>query len=246
MRISLVLFLLLFGPVVFGQTSLFKAKAIEQLEALDVTYPIDESRPIDEEYDFLVEGMDDLENLFLSAVKKSSKNRPDELEQSQTLSSLSSLATQYWRGSQYANTKKWTKLSILIKQAARRSTCHFSIIKSLSFRITLVNNHGRRFYHDRKGPEGQLNLYMGNRPSVLENEEDIELEPVTFHHEDYLVAEFLRKIRKKSMLSELRRGVYAYVGISVQIDEKTLNRKKLPTARIVILLGARRLQKLKI
>jgi hypothetical protein len=248
MKISTCIIGLILTVHSFGQSRLFINEARELVQIVDVITPIDEIKPTGEDYDFLAEGSEALEILFLAELKKHSRARPDELQVSSTLSALSDLATQTWKGSHYSDAKKWGKLSKYFRRAAARSTSRFNLMKEMSFRISLVDNHGRRFYHDRQGPEGELNLFFGKRPTKKagEDEEVEDPVPLNFFSEQVMVESFLKQIRRKNVLSDLKKGNFAYVGLSVEIDERTLNRNRIPTARVVVVLGARRLKDVKI
>lgn len=230
------------------QARVFLEKAIVTLKAMDSTYSIGIAGVSTGEYDFFDKGGEELELIFLSELRKIAREHPEPLMISHSLSTLAKLATESWKGEQYSDLKKWGKLSKYFSRAARRSTSPFNLMKTVSFRITLVNNHGRKFYYDGNGEEGQLNLYLGRKKSfkAKDEEEEPERTPLIFFTGEELLTAFERKIHRDAVWSDLKHGVYSYVGLSVEIDENTLNRKKLPTARIVVLLGARRLQKLRV
>ena len=94
----------------FGQSYKFVQKAGEVLQSKDTTWSIEEQIPTVDEYDILSVGSEDLERLFLASLKKNSRNHPDELTQSHTLTTLAALATNAWKGSHYSDAKKWKKL----------------------------------------------------------------------------------------------------------------------------------------
>ena len=95
----------------------------------------------------------------------------------------------------------------------------------------------------------ELNLYAGKKPIGLTKEEKEELPdpiPLDYSTEQQLVDQFWRELRRNSIIRDLKRGRYACVGVNVEVDERTLNRKRIPTARVVIIFGARRLREIKI
>jgi hypothetical protein len=232
-----------------AQVRVFNKDAEELIEAKDSVMEIEEKSASDQFYDFLSDGSDDLNVLFLSKTKSIAGYRPDELQKSQTLMSLASLATTAWKGTQYADAKKWRALSKHFQRAFNRSTSKFNYTKEISFRIRLVNNNGKKFYCDKNAEISVLNLYSGKKPTGLtkeEKEEQSDPIPLEYFSEQELMDQFVKELNKQKILRDLKSGRYACVGVNVEIDERTLNRNRIPTARVVIVFGARRLRDLRI
>lgn len=232
-----------------GQVRMFNEHAKKLIEAKDTVMEIEEIQVGSDEYDFLSNGSDALNAILLSKLKSISRARPDELQKSQTLMSLATLATTAWKGTQYTDAKKWRALSKHFQRAFNRSTSKFNYTKEISFRIKLVNNHGKKFYCDKKVGVSDLNLYSGKKPTGLTRSEKEEMPdpiPLDYFTEQDLVDQFIKQLSRKKIMRDLKSGRYACVGINVEIDERTLNKKRIPTARIVIVFGARRLRDLRL
>ncbi len=231
-----------------GQSRVFKMEARELIEARDSVINIDELLPSEDEFDFLSEDIERVSLICLSELKSISRNRPDELKTSETLATLARLATKAWRGSQYADKKKWGRIAKHFRRAFERSTSKFNYTKQVSFRIKLVQNNKRSFYCDKKVGISETNLYKGNKPKHLTKAEKEELpDPVPLANmtEVELLEQFIAQVKRKRILSDLKKGRYAFVGVSIQVDENTMNRNRIPTARVVLVLGARRLRNIK-
>ena len=231
------------------QTRFFNSLAKELIEGKDSISSIEKVVATEDQYDYLSEGSARLNTLFLSKAKSISRARPDELQQSKTLMLLAGLATTTWKGSQYVDSKKWNSLSIHFKRAFNRTTSKFNFTKEISFRIQLVNTNGRKFYHDIKPGLIGHNLYEGKKPTGLTKAEKEELPdpvPLDFFSEIKLVDQFVRQLNRQKIPRDLKAGRYACVGINVEIDERTLGENKVPTARVVVIFGARRLRDLRI
>lgn len=233
---------------VYGQSGLFIRNAKILIEELDSTYTIQHAQASESEYDILSSGSEELESLFLSFLSKQVGERQDGIVQSRTLNALATLATEAWQGSQYSDSKKWRNLKKYFQRASEKSTARFNYLNAVSFRIKLVNNQGKRFYYDRKGSSGGLNLYTGKKVSNNSaDDEDSESQvPLKYFTEKELVKRFEKELRRKTVITDLKRGSYSFVGLSVEIDENTLYKNRIPTARVVIVFGARRLQKVKV
>ncbi|MFK7787576.1 MAG: hypothetical protein AB8B56_20810 [Crocinitomicaceae bacterium] len=249
MKKLMLIVLVLTGHVSMAQVRMFNKEAEALIDAKDSIQEIEELEPGSEQYEFLSEGSEGLNALFLAEAKSVARPRPDELTKSRTLMSLAKLATEAWKGTQYADRKKWKALSKHFHRAFNRSTSKFNYTKEISFRVKLVNNHGKKFYCDKKVGISELNLYSGKKPTGLTKEEKEELPdptPLDYFNEQQLVDQFWRHVRRNKVMSDLKRGRYACIGINVEIDEKTLNRKRIPTARVVIIFGARRLRDIRV
>lgn len=226
----------------------FNKNAKELIAAKDSIQTIEERIATENRYAFLSEGSEGINDLFLTEVKKQSKARPDELTKSRNLMLLAELATTAWKGTQYADAKKWKALSKHFQRAFDRSTSKFNYTKDLSFRIKLVDNEGRKFYYDKKPGLSELNLYQGKKPTGGSKTDDADEEelpdpvPLEYFTEEELVKQFTRELKRSSVMADLNRGRYACIGLHVEIDQTTLNKNRIPTARVVLILGARRLR----
>ncbi len=232
----------------WGQTRTFGIEAEKHLQKKDSYSEIDAVLPDSEVYDFVSEGSSSLNALFLTSIKGLSKNQPDELRKSNTLMTLAKLATNSWKGSQYSDSKKWKGIAKHFRRAFEKSSSKFNHTEQVSFRISLVDAGKNRFYFDRKGSEGGLNLYEGKRPKSRVDADGNELEqiPLKLTHEEDFVEKFEREIKRNGWFTDLKRGRYSYVGLNVEIDQKTLYKNRIPTARIVVVLGARRLRDIRV
>jgi len=229
-----------------SQSREFMRKAKAALEATDETDTIIPNQVTEDEYDFRSEGLGNLEALLISELERISRDKIDHLKTSKTLNTLAAVATSAWKGSQYGNHQKWKKLNKYFRRASNQCTSSFNMIRAISFRIPLINNKGKKFYYDRKGPDGELNLFFGNAPKTKEEREEMEQIPLGYHTEKYLIEKCMHYMRKRSIYKDVKRGLYSYVGLKIEVDTRTIYKNKIPTARVVIVVGARRLAKVKV
>jgi hypothetical protein len=245
MRIFFHVTFLLASQLSIAQTRVFKEGAKALIEAKDSLFEIVEVLPSSEPFDFLSEGTDPLNELFLTNIKSVSRNRPDTLRESKTLSTLAELATLAWKGSQYSDSKKWAGIAQHFRRAFERSSAKFNYTKQISFRMKLLDNNGKPYYLDKKAGVSELDLYVGKKPTGLSKSEMEDLPdpiPLELMTENQLVEQFTTQIKRKKLMNDLKRGRYAFVGINVEIDQNTLHKNRIPTARVVLVLGARRLR----
>lgn len=226
----------------FGQTWKFNQEAAEIMQGRDSTTKIETVEATEEYYDFLSRGTEDLETIYLGSLKDVSRNKPDELKKSVTLDQLAVLATKYWRGSHYSDSKKWKKLHKYFRRASDKVRAGFNIMEEFSFRIPLVNRAGERYYYDAKGEAGGLNLYRGKKPKTKQEREETEAVPLDFFTEEQLLEIFIKRIRRNRIYQDIKSGNVSCVGLSIEVDQNTLYKSKIPTARVVLIIGARRLK----
>ena len=219
----------------------FQDKAKARLGEPDQLTPIEIRKGGAQPYDFMAVAPSELEELFLGRLKTLSRNRRDPLQQSRVLTVLSSLCTELYGGGRYDATSKWANTQKQLKRAFRFSQhSAFGIIESYSFRVPLLKHKGA-FYHDSKGEKGMLNLYKGEKPRGPKSDEAPPPVPLDFFTEAEWIDLLERMAKKKGISRALGKGMYSSVGVSIVLEKNTLFRHKIPTARVVVILGARRM-----
>jgi len=234
---AMLIICVLLSTSVSAQSWKFRKEAYEVMEPDDSVFVINTKSPEDTPYDFLEDSAAVLRELFMAELLDVSRNRPDTLKESENLTRMANLATKYWKGSQYSDKRKWNKLDKYFRQAGNMTSFNFNLMEKVSFRVPLVDAQGKSFYYDPKGNAGGLNLYKGKSPKTKEEREN-QIALSNFTQEE-LVAIFIQRIDRK-MLSNLKKGNISFVGMSLELDENTLHRTKIPTVRVVLIFGAKR------
>jgi len=213
---------------------------------MDETSSIKESQPEKSDFDFLNTDISNLEDHLLSELGNASHNTNQPLLISKTLTSLSKASIQAWKGSQFEDKKKWTGLNKHFKRAKLHLTTNFNLFESYSFRIELLNsNHQKNYYFDRSTPKNSVYLFKGKRPRTKE-EKEMEKIPLNFFSSKELCDQVMNQLKKNGSLNRLKVGTYCFVGLSIEVDQNSLYKNRVPTARVVVFFGAKRLQKLKV
>jgi hypothetical protein len=169
-------------------------------------------------------------------------------EESYTLNRMAHTCGKFFKDKKFAKREKIRRLNREVKRLKRSIITRYGIIHVYSFTIPLYDdNHGNYFY-DRKGPDGEPNLYKGDKKKLkkeLEKEEELEytsLDGLTIEKINELI---LRQFSKKRFLPSLKKSLYSYVGIDATINSRTLNKQDIPELRVVLFFGAKRLQGIK-
>lgn len=246
MRFLIGILILISSWSVSGQTRKFNEESRLILSAKDSTFELVDRPATEMTFNCLIDSPEELNAVFLSHLHAYARKRPDELEGSKTLMILSELAVKFWKGSVYSDKKKWGKLSKHFKRASNRTVSKFNILKEISFRIPLVNDRNSKFYYDPKGSGGGLNLYFGRKPKNQREREEINQVPLPLYTESELLDLFITEVKRKGVYSDLKKGLYAYVGLHLEVDQNSLYKNRVPTARVVLICGARRLRNIRV
>lgn len=238
---KLLLFFLFSSLLAYGQTRTFLKQVEELFYIQDSVMEISHLTASNSFHDFQAHGFKTIEDQLLWYLNRKGRVCKDEIKQSKTLQIMAEISIVSWRGTQYSDSKKWAKLNRYFKRVSRLNRKQFHEILSSSCRIELVNRKGKKFFYlrDEDNPEG-LNLYFGEKPSNKELEEGVDLEPLPLFTEKELIDQIEKKIKTSKMFRHLRRGNLSFLGLKIELDERTLYKNKIPTARVVILAGARR------
>lgn len=246
MRIAQLAFFLSFTFISSTQITLFNRLCKDSLISVDAYTDINTSINSSFELYPSDESMNDLSELFATQIWQFTSKRYSELQYSEMLSQMSVFATESWRGSNYESKKKWSKLDKRFRRAKRNTTAGFTVVKCVSFRINLTETKGKRVYCDEMDGDGRFNLFYGRRISEQEKEEGKVPIPVKVLNIEQLNRKLIRALKSQKVYNDLHKGVYSSLGISVVLDKKTVGKNTFPTARVVVLLGAKRLQRIKI
>lgn len=247
MRIVLISVIITTCFALSGQTRLFNSDVLKFIQPIDSVLPITKDFAVSsEEFDPLHSSQDNLVDLTLAYFASNSRGKKI-VYQSNVLQQLSTLATRYWRNREYHDLKKWKKTCVHIKRGINRSKTEFNIVKEYSFRIKLVSNHGKKFHYDSKKGKNAINLFYGKSGKrKVKNEngewEEVEKEPLPLQTEVEIFASIERELKRKGIHRAIKKGWFNYFGVSIIIDKKSLFKNRLPTARVVILCGGKRLQ----
>lgn len=239
--VILFLFFLLFTQWGISQKSAFFREAEAVFHIKDSISEIEKTNCTETDYVFQQIGMGDLEQKLLSRLKKEGRACKDDVRQSKTLSIMAHLAINTWKGDYFSSADKWFKLNRYFNRVSRMNEKPFHEINSTSCRIKLVNNRGKKFfYFNDKNAPNDINLFFGKKPTKREIDEGFVLEKLPLYTDEQLLEQIIKELRRSKMFRQLKRGNFSYIGLKIEIDEKSLYKNQLPTARIVVIAGARR------
>lgn len=114
------------------------------------------------------------------------------------------------------------------------------------FNLTNLTKHTRYFY--ARGDETtKLKLFIGKRPRTMSptHEDYVKPTPVKPITEKQFGAAMIQSLLRRDGSIEFFSKNYSHIGISMRIDEYTINRQQIPMAQIMIIIGGKQTQKVR-
>ncbi len=119
--------------------------------------------------------------------------------------------------------------------------------KLITFNIACIDaidyKKGKKFYYDRKDKSTDLKLYYGERH--LRGEVSKEKIPIRSYSYMEFADELISNFRIGHGSRNAKSKAYEYVGCYVDVDERTLHRRKIPKIKAMIVYGGFRLKGIK-
>lgn len=179
--------------------------------------------------------------MFKSIRKKHAKS----FQTSENLNRIAEVCNTILSKSKFENKTSWTNLQKYLHRSFRGINCDFSIIQATAFRVPLIKVHGK-YYYDKSDIDTDLHLFKGKKKTLTKKEieegKTIEPKPLEPINEIELAKLYKKKIYKGLKKKHLARGTFTRIGVHILLDEKTINRKKIPTLKVIVIIGAKKLQ----
>lgn len=239
-----IVFLLPFFQIRAQYIPEFIKEARYHLEDVDSFYIPEVSSYGGNWIDVLSDSVSGIENLLRVAITENyqSKKNIDTLKESVVLHHLSFIAGKRISGITGAKPEKVSRIKRKLFRVFRSARSSFGLIEVYAFDLELVNHKGH-FYYDKKGEDGGFNLYEGKKkPKATEENPNPETIPLHLYTETEMLEQITRRMRQKGLTGELKGGMMSYIGYTVIPNRKTFFRKKIPTAKVVVITGTRRLR----
>jgi hypothetical protein len=125
---------------------------------------------------------------------------------------------------------------------------NFRMYKSYSFYFNLTNLGNRtNFYYVAGDETTRLKLFVGKRPRTTSptHQDYVEPTPVKPITELQFKTAIIQQLMRKDGSTEFYSKNYSHIGISMRLDEYSVNRRKIPRAYIMIIIGGKQTQKVR-
>lgn len=123
------------------------------------------------------------------------------------------------------------------------------LFKVVALNVNLTTLKGMSpFFYYAQDPNTTLKLYKGKRPKTLnpdhpDYEEPVPVKAIT----EIMFAEDIEAaIKTRVGVTDFFSKTYSHMGVGVRLDEYSVNRRKIPHAFVLIILGGKQTQKIRI
>lgn len=148
-------------------------------------------------------------------------------------------------GSIYINPSVWLKKRRYIYKALTKMKSNYRFYHAFAFKIKLVKYGIGSYYYDKNDDETDLGLVYGsktkNKKKVEKGESLDYIEPITELKFDEIL---LKKVMRSLGRSNFKLSYYDRIGIAIKVNPRTVNRRAIPEAKVVIMLGGKVMRKM--
>jgi hypothetical protein len=240
-KVVLIAFHFFLCSLIHAQQSFYELGK-KQLPLLDSLMSFDTEKATEQAFNYFSDSIIQIELHFNYLLSKLNKNRSDTLMKSTALTATSQFCSTKAPSLFSSRFKTRESKTKRIKQILHNSKKTYGLVSVHTFAIPLLKKK-RRFFYDKNGPDGEFNLYKGNKPTKTELEEGyeyIQLEQYTYEEMSNLLS---KKIRASSISKEFQRKRTCAFGYHFFINPRTVGRKKMPELRCIVILGHKRMPK---
>lgn len=198
-----------------------------------------------EEIDYFSNGTEIYDEIITTCILKNNGNRKYSIQRSLILDKLSTMTVTRMSSIGNAKSKRISSLRRLIQRVILSSKTNFNYVSVHSFTIPALKSE-INFHLDRSNDESPFHLYKGKKPSTKERESpDFKQIPLEKYTSTEIFDFVKKKFRTKHILKVLKNGSVSYYGCKVYLNEQSLNSRKIPQLKVVIILGFRNLHRVK-
>lgn len=174
--------------------------------------------------------------IFHMVNEKRGKKGLKVLQYCTRMQNLADQHTDYYSSRKFENTEdRNTYLTRNIEKMKAIAKLDYGLVDfALAHPYAVEFNGKKEFYYWKKG-DTELKLYYGQRPALKDSlKTKTPVEECTYREfATRVVKEYFRKANKNRTANK----GYEYAACSVRLDSKTLNRKKIPKASCILVLG---------
>lgn len=136
------------------------------------------------------------------------------------------------------------KFSKTTKKALKKIQFPKGISKVITFKIRCLKFKGNNFYYDKKDEDTDLKLFKGAKPTIKDSVKLAKIEKVPLEMFTYkqLIDYFIKNEFKRKYNAVLYGKEFSSLGCHIKVDERTLNKNKIPEIAIILIYGANRLK----
>ena len=141
----------------------------------------------------------------------------------------------------------WKRKTSYFYKAIIQLESNYRFYQSFAFNVPLVDHLFGQYYYDRHDEGSDLHLIYGSKKANKIKEE--EGEPLKYIHpvsEQELVQKILRRLIFKFGKINFSSNYYTRIGFAIKVDARTLNKNRLPEAQVIVMIGGKLMQRLRV
>ncbi|WP_300660813.1 hypothetical protein [Fluviicola sp.] len=234
--------LILFIPVsvLCGAQGQFIREARCQLPRKDSLFAFRSDFAASGKYNYFSDSTEKIGLILNQLLKNANKNRADTLKQSLVLTDLATYCAKHIHSLMPVNPERKKRLEKRIRRIFFGSRCNFGLLETISFEIPLVKTKGQ-FHYNKKGPAGGYNLYKGKHKAkkTVENPEPEEIALEEYSYEE-IQKHISNQLSRKKVYRYLSEKNIAAFGYSIELDQSTVQKNKIPQLKVLLILGEKR------
>ncbi|MFT5821805.1 MAG: hypothetical protein ACI8ZM_003061 [Crocinitomix sp.] len=180
-------------------------------------------------------------------LKRKTRGRPG-FELDSTFNRICNTGVKHFSRSIFSNRKNQRRLIRYTEFGIRYLRGDHRLFKAYSFYFNLTHLHNyTKFFYAAGDETTKLKLFVGKRPRTMsptheDYEEPIPVKPIT---EKEFGASIIQALLRDDGAVEFFSKNYSHIGVSMRIDEYSINRRKIPRAYIMIIIGGKQTQKIR-
>lgn len=198
------------------------------------------------ELDYLSAGLEGYEKVLQYGIVENTRTRNKKAyERSEALMECAKIIHENMKHKHFKEVKQISSYEKKLNLILPASTTKFKIVRAFAFNLPVLKRPFN-FYRDIKSEVDPYHLYIGARPTVKERaSSDYNPKPLERFTSEEFVKKINRIFKSKKIEKLIRPGYAKYVGYSIRVNPKTINKSIIPELEVIVIFGIQQMQKVK-
>ncbi len=169
------------------------------------------------------------------------------LKQDSIYNKICETSLQIFNKSIFRSKQIWNRKKKYFYKALIQLNSNYRFYHAFVFKVKLVDYTWQKYYYDRNDTDSDLHLIYGNKKdNKVKLDEGFELEYIKPISEALLMTNILRKLVQYFGKKNFGSNYYSKIGFSIKLNEKSVNRRAIPEVYVMVMIGGKVMQKLRI
>ncbi len=141
----------------------------------------------------------------------------------------------------------WDRKKKYFYKALIKLKSHYRFYQAFVFKVRLVNYKGGAYYYNRSDGGSVLNLVYGSKKqNKIKEDKGLPLNYILPISELEMMDIILRKLISSIGKRNFGSNFYSQIGFAIKLNPKSINRRALPEAYVMVMMGGKVMQKLRL